>query len=115
VEELGIQEVLGAPQAPRQPAYIERVVGTIRSECLDHVIVFNEAASRRQLKLFRTHLSLEKDTPESRSVQPSEAGGVVAVSQVGGCIIGTNVEPREGQGTVLRECSRHPFCAASRW
>jgi hypothetical protein len=55
------------------------------------VIVFNEASLRRQLKLFqeyyhgtRTHLSLEKDTPESRSVQPPEAGRVVAVPQVGG-------------------------------
>jgi transposase InsO family protein len=43
VKELGIQEVLGAPRAPRQRAYIERVIGTTRRECLDHVIVFNEA------------------------------------------------------------------------
>jgi putative transposase len=91
VKELGIQEVLGAPRAPRQRAYIERVIGTIRRECLDHVIVFNEACLRRQLKFFleyyhvsRTHLSLEKDTPESRSVQRPESGRVVAVPQVGG-------------------------------
>ena len=92
VTELGIQEVLGAPRAPRQRAYIERVIGTIRRECLDHVIVFNEAALHRHLKLFleyyhgtRTHLSLEKDTPERRSVQPPESGRVVAVpQQVGG-------------------------------
>jgi putative transposase len=83
--------VLGAPRAPRQRAYIERVIGTIRRECLDHVIVFNEASLRRQLKFFldyyhvsRTHLSLEKDTPESRSVQRPELGRVVAVPQVGG-------------------------------
>ena len=43
VKELGIQEVVGAPRAPQQRAYIERVIGTIRRECLDHVIVFNEA------------------------------------------------------------------------
>ena len=67
------------------------MVGTIRRECLDHVIVFNEAALQRHLKLFleyylgtRTQLSLEKDTPESRSVQPPESGRVVAVPQVGG-------------------------------
>jgi transposase InsO family protein len=91
VKELGIEEVLGAPQAPRQRAYIERVIGTIRRECLDHMMVFNEASLRRQLKLFleyyhvwRTHLSLEKDTPESRSVQPPEWGRVVAIPQVGG-------------------------------
>jgi putative transposase len=43
VKEFGIQEVLGAPRAPRQRAYIERVIGMIRRECLDHMIVFNEA------------------------------------------------------------------------
>ena len=91
VTELGIQEVLGAPRAPRQRAYIERVIGTIRRACLDHVIVFNEAALHRHLKLFleyyhgtRTHLSLEKDTPESRPVQPPEGGSVIAVPKVGG-------------------------------
>jgi transposase InsO family protein len=91
VQELGIQEVLGAPRAPRQRADIERVIGTIRRECLDHVIVFNEAALHRHLKLFleyyhatRTHLSLEKDTPESRPVQPPESGRVIAVPKMGG-------------------------------
>jgi transposase InsO family protein len=91
VKDFSIQEVLGAPRAPRQRAYIERVIGTIRRECLDHMMVFNEASLRRQLKLFleyyhvwRTHLSLEKDTPESRPVQLPEAGRVVAVPQVSG-------------------------------
>jgi putative transposase len=91
VKELGIQELLGAPQSPQQRAYIERVIGTIRRECLNHMIVFNEASLRQHLKLFleyyhqsRTHLSLEKDAPERRSVQPPESGRVVAVPQVGG-------------------------------
>ena len=91
VNELGIEEVLGAPGAPQQRAYIERVIGTIRRECLDHLIIVNEAALHRHLKLFleyyhgtRTHLSLAKDTPESRSVQPPESGRVVAVPQVSG-------------------------------
>ena len=91
VKELGIQEVLGAPRAPQQRAYVERVIGTIRRECLDHVIVLNQASLYRHLKLFleyyhqsRTHLSLEKDTPERRFVQPPESGRVVAVPQVGG-------------------------------
>ena len=91
VKEFGIQEVLGAPRTPRQRSYIERVIGTIRRECLDHVIVFNEASLCRHLKLFveyyhgtRTHLSLQKDTPESRSVQSPELGRVLAVPQVGG-------------------------------
>ena len=87
VKEFGMQELLGAPRAPRQRAYIERVIGTIRRERLDHVIIFNEGSLRRYLKLFleyyhqsRTHLSLETDTPESRPVQPSESGRVVANS-----------------------------------
>ena len=78
-------------ELPRQRAYIERVIGTIRRACLDHLIVFNEASLRRQPTFFleyyhvsRTHLSLEKDTPESRSVQPPESGRVVAIPQVGG-------------------------------
>ena len=81
VEEFGIEEVLGAPGVPQQRAYIERVIGTIRRECLDHVIIVKEAALRRHLKLFleyyhgtRTHLSLEKETPERRSVEPPEVG-----------------------------------------
>ena len=76
---------------PQQRAYIERVIGTIRRECLEHVIVFDEASLCRHLKSFleyyhqsRTHLSLEKDTPERRSVEPPESGRVVAVPQVGG-------------------------------
>jgi hypothetical protein len=76
---------------PQQRVYIERVIGTIRCECLDHVIVFNGASLCRHLQSFleydhqsRTHLSLEKDTAESRSVEPPELGCVVAVSQVGG-------------------------------
>ena len=80
-------------------------MGTIRRECLDHGIVFNEASLCRHLKSFLeyyhqsgTHWSLEKDTPESRSVQPPESGYVVAVPQVAGRIIGTNVEQREGEG-----------------
>jgi hypothetical protein len=80
-------------------------MGTIRRECLDHGIVFNEASLCGHLKSFLeyyhqsgTHWSLEKDTPESRSVQPPESGYVVAVPQVAGRIIGTNVEQREGEG-----------------
>jgi transposase InsO family protein len=93
VEELGMEEVLGAPGVPQPRAYIERVIGTIRRECLDHVIVFNEASLCRHLQSFleydhqsRTHWSLEKDPPERRSVEPPEWGRVVAVPQVGGLL-----------------------------
>ena len=91
VEAMGIKEVLSAPRSPWQRAYVERVIGTIRRECLDHVIVFNEASLYRQMKLFlayyhesRTHLSLAKDTPEPRPVHPPELGAVIAIPQVGG-------------------------------
>jgi len=80
-----------APRSPWQRAYVERVIGTMRRECLDHVIVFNEASLYRHVKSFlayyhasRTHLSLAKDSPERRSVHPLKSGAVVAVPQVGG-------------------------------
>ena len=70
---------------------MERVIGTIRRECLDHVIVLNEASLHRHVKSFlayyhesRTHLSLAKDPPEPRPVHPLELGAVVAIRQVGG-------------------------------
>ena len=91
VQDMALQELLSAPRSPWQRAYIERVIGTIRRECLDHVIVLNEASLYRQVKSFvtyyhesRTHLSLGKDSPESRAVQPPELGRIVALPQVGG-------------------------------
>jgi transposase InsO family protein len=91
VEDLGIEEVLSAPRSPWQRAYIERVIGSIRRECLDHVIVFHEESLYRHVKAFveyyhqsRTHLSLEKDTPGGRPAQPPGLGRVIALPQVGG-------------------------------
>jgi putative transposase len=91
VRDMGIQEVLSTPRSRWQRAYVERVIGYIRRECLDHVIVFHEASLRRTLNLYfdyyhrsRTHLSLRKDSPEPRRVQPPAIGSVVAVPQVGG-------------------------------
>jgi transposase InsO family protein len=88
---MGIHEVLSAPRAPWQRAYVERVIGSIRRECLDHVIVFHESSLRRILTSYfqyyhrsRTHLSLGKDSPEPRSIQSQEMGRVVAVPQMGG-------------------------------
>ncbi|MCP5115909.1 MAG: transposase family protein [bacterium] len=91
VKAMGIKEVLSAPPSPWQNAYVERLVGSIRRECLDHVIVFGEAPLCRRLKSFvayyhrsRTHLGLGKDTPKSRPVQAPEHGRVVAIPEVGG-------------------------------
>src|SRR5713226_1879969 len=70
-----ITEVLTAPRSPWQNAFAERVIGTIRRELLDHVIVLNEQHLRRRLRSYfhyyhgsRTHLALEKDAPEPRAV-----------------------------------------------
>jgi putative transposase len=91
VRGLGICEVLSSPRSPWQRAYVERVIGSIRREYLDHVIVFHEGSLRRTLNSYfdyyhrsRTHLSLGKDSPEPRVIQPPEMGSVVAVPQVGG-------------------------------
>ena len=91
VKAMRIKEVLSTPRSPWERAFVERVIGTIRRVCLDHVIVFNQATLYRHLKSFlayyhesRTHLSLAKDSPEPRQVHPSECGAVVAIPQVGG-------------------------------
>ena len=91
ITDMGIREVLSALRSPWQRAYIERIIGSIRRECLDHVIVFHENSLRRTLASYfqyyhgsRTHLSLGKDSPEPRSIQPPEMGRVVGVPQVGG-------------------------------
>jgi transposase InsO family protein len=88
---LGIEEVKTAPQSPWQNPFAERLVGSIRRECLDHVIVLGEAHLRVILKAYflyyhrtRTHLSLGKDAPDPRPVQPPSAGEIVAFPEVGG-------------------------------
>jgi putative transposase len=88
---LGIREVLTAAQSPWQNPYVERLIGSIRRECLDYVIVFNESGLRRILKSYfdyyersRTHLSLGKDSPIPRPVQLLTTGRVVEIPQVGG-------------------------------
>jgi putative transposase len=91
LRDMGITEVLTAPQSPWQNPFAERLVGSIRRECLDHVIVLGEKHLRRILRSYfdyyrcsRTHLSLAKDTPTTRVVQKPEAGEIVAIPQVGG-------------------------------
>src|SRR5437016_9971848 len=63
VQDMALQELLSAPRSPWQRAYIERVIGTIRRECLDHVIVLNEASLYRQVKSFVTYLSRIQKAP----------------------------------------------------
>jgi putative transposase len=91
VKAMGIQQVLSAPRSPWRRAYVERVIGTIRRECLDHMIVFNERCLYRHLQNFvnyyhrsRAHLALEKDSPEPRPIQGPDAGRIIAIPEVGG-------------------------------
>src|SRR6266850_4141874 len=83
-------EVVSSPSSPWQNPCVERLIGSIRRECLDHVIVLGERHLCRMLTSYfdyyhnsRTHLSLDKDPPEPRAIQPPH-GRVIAIPQVGG-------------------------------
>jgi transposase InsO family protein len=91
VRAIGIEQVLTAPRSPWQNPYCERVIGTLRRECLDHVIVLGEQHLRRILRRYleyyhssRTHLALDKDAPELRKREPINEGKVIAIPMVGG-------------------------------
>ncbi len=84
VRAMGIRDRPISPRSPWQNGYVERLIGTLRRECLDHVLIFGEAHLRRILNLYasyynqtRTHLSLRKDAPIGRSIQRS--GAIVAI------------------------------------
>jgi putative transposase len=89
LRDMGTPEVMTAPRSPWQTPYVKRLIGSIRRECLDHMIVVNPNSLRRILRSYfsyyhksRTHLSLDKDALEQRSVQPRELGKVVALPEV---------------------------------
>ena len=91
VKGIGIDEILAAPQSPWQNPFAERLIGSIRRECLDHVLVLGERHLRRTLTRYfayyheaRTHLSLDKDAPDGRSVERPERGRVISIREVGG-------------------------------
>ncbi len=91
VKQMGIEEVVTAPRSPWQNPFVERIIGSTRRECLDHVIVFNEAHLIRILTAYfkyyhqsRTHLSLDRNAPIPREVEPPSQGRVIAIPQVGG-------------------------------
>ena len=91
VKGMGIGEVLTAPRSPWQNPFAERLIGSIRRECLDHVVVFGDWHLRRILTAYfayyhraRTHLSLDKDAPDGRSVERPERGRVISIREVGG-------------------------------
>ncbi len=88
---MGIEEVVTAPRSPWQNPYAERIIGSIRRECLDRVIVLNETHLKRVLSSYfeyyhesRTHLSLDRNAPIAREVEPPHRGEVISIPQVGG-------------------------------
>jgi hypothetical protein len=96
---MGIEEVLSAPRSPWQNAFVERLIGSVRRECLDH-IVLGERHLRRLLASYfdyyhrsRTHLSLNKDAPAYRPVMSPEIGEVAACQRSAACTTGTTAAP----------------------
>jgi transposase InsO family protein len=88
---LGIEQALTAPRSPWQNPFAERLIGSVRRDCLDHVIVLGQRHLRRILTDYssyyihcRTHLALAKDTPKPRPVEPPLSGDVVALPRLGG-------------------------------
>ncbi len=91
VESMGIKQVLIAARSPCQNPYVERLIGSIRRECLNHTIILNEKHLRRVLKEYfhyyhdyRTHLGLEKDCPQPRLIESPEIGPIKTEPMVGG-------------------------------
>jgi transposase InsO family protein len=91
VKGMRIEEVLTAPHSPWQNPFAERLIGSIRRECLNHVLVLGESHLRRILATYfryyhgaRTHLTLDKDASDGRPVELPEAGRIVEIPEVGG-------------------------------
>jgi len=91
VKGMGVGEVLTAPHSPWQNPFAERLIGSIRRECLNHVLVLGERHLRRTLARYfayyhraRTHLSLDKDAPHGRPIERPELGKVIPIREVGG-------------------------------
>jgi transposase InsO family protein len=91
VASVGLNEVATAPRSPWQNPYVERVIGSIRRECLNHTIILGERHLRRVIGNYvqyynkaRTHLSLDKDAPVGCPVHPPDVGSIVSRSHCGG-------------------------------
>ena len=88
---MGIEEVITTVRSPWQNAYAERLIVSIRRECLDHLIVLNERQLRCILREYfayynevRPHQSLERNAPVPREVEPPAKGIIISLPQVGG-------------------------------
>src|ERR1019366_8695346 len=102
IQVMGIKEVVTAPRSPWQNAYVERIIGSIRRECLDHIIIFNERHLRDVLSSYckyhhksRTHLSLGQDCPQPRPIQSPLQAPLSPSHKWAVCTIATNDAPRD--------------------
>jgi transposase InsO family protein len=91
VKGMRIAEVLTVPQSPWQNPLVERLIGSVRRECLEHAVVLSERHLRRILTAYfayyhraRTHLSLDKDAPDGRPIEPPELGVIFPIPELGG-------------------------------
>jgi transposase InsO family protein len=88
---MGITAVVSAPASPWQNPFVERLIGSIRRECLDHMIILNATHLRLVLTSYRlyyhrsrTHLGLKKDAPDHRHVSETSGGQIISIPEVGG-------------------------------
>lgn len=91
LKHLGIEEVVTAPRSPWQNGYVERLIGTLRRELLNHVIVLNDRHLMKLLTEFfryyhaaRCHQALSGNSPDPRDIEPPDKGEVIAIPYVGG-------------------------------
>jgi putative transposase len=91
IQAIGIKEIKTAPRSPWQNPFCERLIGSIRRDCLNHVIILGESHLRKILgryfhyyHKYRTHLSIEKDAPEPRPIQAVNFGEIIEIPEVGG-------------------------------
>jgi putative transposase len=91
IKNIGIKEVVISAKSPWQSPYVERVIGSIRRECLDYMIVWSEKHLMQILHEYfdyyhqaRTHQSLEDNSPIPRDVEPPANGKVISIPMVGG-------------------------------
>ncbi|MGV7223714.1 MAG: integrase core domain-containing protein [Nitrospinales bacterium] len=121
MQNMGIEEVKTVPQSPWQNPYCERVIGSIRRDCLDHIIVLNENHLKGILSDYfeyyhrdRTHLGLSKDTPYKRQIQlEPENGMLISLPRIGGIHHKkAGFLPNQEGKSVLAHCDRAVGCSS---
>jgi len=104
----GVDEVLTAPHDRWQKPVAERLIGSIRRACLNHVLILGERHLHRILTRYfayhhqaRTYLALDKDAPDLRPIEPPAAGKIVQLPEVGGLHHRYRAKPRSAAPSVL--------------